>query len=169
MLLPSYTKITHRCSSRACTLIELVMVIVIVGVVGSTAAIAAVESARIYSRSLPRIEASYQVEFALGQLRADLKAIRLDDGFEQIQQSLLSIETTGGEALKYVYDRGELTRNGHLVGTGIDEFEFRYRAVDGTFTSDEEAVHLIEVDFVVVRSGERLPVYATIYPRAVTQ
>lgn len=167
-LLPD-TRSDRSGSTRGFTLIELVMVIVIVGVLGSVAAGAIVESTRVVVNQRTSLEGSHQVQFLLDRLRDDLRAIRASDPYGSVEADRLEFATTDDETVVYEAAGSTLTRNGRELATGLVDFVFGYRATDGSPTLDPAAVHLIEIDFVVVRGGQEFPGSAVAYPRAVAQ
>jgi hypothetical protein len=144
---------------------ELAMVMVIVGIVGATSAVAVLESMRLYGSSMPRMEGTYQADLLLQRLRGDVRALADSSTVTSLLPERLGFERADGETVDYTFAGGDLTRNGQRLATAFSGFRFGYLTDKGGSTTNPSELRLLEVEYVLVRGGEKLPGYALVHPR----
>jgi hypothetical protein len=120
---------------------------------------------RVYARTTPAMDASYQARLSVERMRRDIR--RMGDRAEigAFTASILSFDDSSGTTIGYVHAAGNLTRNGDLLARGVTAFAFTYWKSDGTLAVTPADLHLVEVDMTVEVSGQPCRLAATIFPR----
>lgn len=150
------------------TLVEMVTVVVIMSIIGLVSTYAIIEGAKIYARTAPSMQASYQARLAIGWLRRDLHDMKDTDSITTFTSTALTFDDTSSNTLAYSLSAGNLSRNGDLLAQGVTSLTFTYWKSDGTTASAAADLHLVEVDLTVQFGDEPYRVRTVVFPRVLS-
>ena len=159
----------NETSSRSgYTLIEAVLVVVILSIVGLSSSYVIFNSMRVYARTAPALDVSYQAHLAVERLQRDIREMNGTASITAFTATDLAFDDTSGGTVAYAFSGGQLTRNGDLLADTVTAFAFTYRRADGTTTTTASELHLVEVDVTVQVKDQNARLRTSVFPRVLT-
>lgn len=154
---------SSRC--RGYTLIEMIMVIVIISIIGLVSSLAIMEGMKIYSRTVPEMDLSYQSNLALLRLKNDIRELNSTAEITQFSANAFQFKDSKGRRISYRFDGKDLSRNGDLLAQGLTSFTFNFWTADGKRAKQAKDLHLVEFDFTVEVKGATRRIRTPVFPR----
>lgn len=152
-------------AKKGFTLVEMVAVITILGIVGMVSSYVIFESTKVYARTLPWLDASYQCRLAVEQMKSELRDLE-PGSLTTFTPIALTFQLLSGQPLTYSLAGSNLLRNGDLLAKGVQAFSLTYRKRDGTSALIAADVHLLELDLTVQAGGQTCRVQTAVFPRS---
>jgi prepilin-type N-terminal cleavage/methylation domain-containing protein len=152
----------HR---RGYTLVEMVAVITILGIVGTVSSYVIFESMRVYARTVPALDATYQAHLAAERMKSDLRDMEAGS-ITTFTPTALTFRLSSGQTIAYTVSGSSLLRNGDLLAKGAGAFGLTYWKDDGTSATSAANVHLVELDLTVQAAGQPYRVQSAVFPRS---
>jgi prepilin-type N-terminal cleavage/methylation domain-containing protein len=153
-----------RCG-RGYTLVEMVVSITILGIIGLVCSGVILESMRVYSRTVPALDAGYKTDLALRTMKREIRDLQNTTSITSFGATAFSFKDSANNIIAYALSNGNLTRNGDLLAAGVTSLTFRYWQSDGNTASTAAKVHLIEVDLTVQNGDQSSRARTQIFPR----
>ena len=152
----------------AYTLVEMVAVISILGIVGLVSSYVIIESMRIYARTAPAMDASYQVRLAVERMMREIRDMKDTASITTFGSSALTFDDSSDDTIAYSLSGSNLLRNGDLLAQGVTTLSFSYWKSDGTTASAAADLHLTEIDLTVQVGTEPYRVRTAVFPRVLS-
>lgn len=165
MQLRHHPATSERGSTGGYSLIELVVVIVLLSIIGGISFFVVLESMRVYARTQPRIEASYEANLVASRLMRDVRDIPDSQSITSFGNAKLEFRSSLGESVSYEYADGVLLRNGQPLAEQLADLAFSFITVDGVGATAEQDIHLVQVRLVAQSASETVPMALTVFPR----
>ena len=150
------------------TLVEMVTVVIILSIVGLVSTYAIIEGAKVYARTAPSMDASYQVRLAIERLRRDIHDMKDTVSITTFTATALTFDDSSSNTLAYSLSAGDLQRNGDLLAQGVTSLTFTYWKSDGTTAAAAADLHLVEIDLTVQIGDEPYRVRTAAFPRVLS-
>jgi prepilin-type N-terminal cleavage/methylation domain-containing protein len=152
-------------SGSGYTLVEMVVSITILGIIGLVCSGVILESMRVYSRTVPALDAGYKTDLALRTMKRDIRDLQNTASISSLSATAFTFKDSASNTIAYAMSNGDLTRNGNLLAEGVTSLTFRYWQSNGSTASTAAKVHRIEVDFTVQNGSETSRARTQIFPR----
>ena len=165
---PNDDRQRRQATGSGYTLMEMVTVMTILSVIGLVSSYAIIEGAKVYARTAPSMEASYQAHLAIERLRRDIYDMKDTASITTFTSTALTFDDTSDTTLAYSLSAGDLQRNGDLLAQGVTSLTFTYWKSDGTTASAAADLHLVEVDLTVQIGDEPYRVRTAAFPRVLS-
>jgi prepilin-type N-terminal cleavage/methylation domain-containing protein len=149
---------------RGYTLVEMVAVMTILGIVGMVSSYVIFESMKVYARTVPALDASYQARLAVERMKSDFRDMKAGS-ITTYTSTALTFQLSAGQTIAYSLSGSNLLRNGDLLAKGVSAFTFGYRKEDGTSATAAVDLHLLELDLTVQTAGQPYRVQTAVFPR----
>ena len=154
-----------RASAAGYTLIELLTVVVILSIVGLTTSYVISSSMRVYVRTAPSLDASYQAQLSIERLRRDIRTMGDLSMITAFTDTELAFSGSDGNPVSYRHAAGDLRRNGDLLARGVSAFDFDYWNSQGMPASAPTEMRLVDIDITVRSADQSSRMFATVAPR----
>lgn len=151
-------------NEKGYTLIELVVVITILGIIALVPSAALLESAKIYARTVPTLDATYQARFAVERMKSDVRDMQ-DGSITTFTSTALTFKLSSGQSIAYTLSGSTLLRNGDLLAKGVTALSISYKQKDGTTAALASDLNLVEIDLMVQTADQPYRVQIAVYPR----
>jgi len=152
-------------TARGYTLVEMVAVITILSIVGMASSLVVLESMRVYARTVPALDATYEARLASQRFKMDLRDMQ-EGSITTFSPAALSFQLSGGQSISYGLSGPNLLRNGDLLARGVSSFGITYWKSDGTGATTAAEVHLVEIDLTVQSAGQTFRIQSAVFPRS---
>ena len=159
---------TRRRGALGYTLVEMVSVIAILSIVALVSSGVLVQGMSTYARTVPAMDASYQLDHAQNVLRRELRDLAGTDTITTMGATSLSFDTKDGTTVTYSLSGTDLLRNGDLLAQGVTALAFRYWAADGTAATAAADVHFLETDLTVTVGSQSQRSQWAAFPRSLS-
>ncbi len=150
------------------TLVEMVAVMAILGIVGLASTHVTVEAMRIYARTAPALNASYQAFLSVQRMRHDIRDMKDTASITTFTATALTFDDSSDNTIAYSLASGDLLRNGDLLARNVTSLSLDYWKSDGTAASAASDLHLVEIDLTVQSGAEPYRLQAAVFPRALS-
>ena len=150
------------------TLVEVVAVITILSVVGLVTSYVILESMKVYARTAPAMDASYQAHLSVGRMKREIRDMQDTASITSFTATSLAFDDSSGNPIAYSLAGGDLLRNGDLLAQGLTTLSFTYWKSDGTVAAAPTDLHLVEIDLTVQTSGEPYRLQTAAFPRSLS-
>jgi prepilin-type N-terminal cleavage/methylation domain-containing protein len=147
------------------TLVELVSVMSILSIVGLVTSYTIMESMKVYARSVPAMDATYQAHLATERMGREVRDLLNTDSITTYTATALTFDDSAGNTIAYTLSAGDLLRNGDLLATGVTSLAFDYWKSDGTAAATTDDIHLFEIDLTVQVVDQPYRVRTAVFPR----
>ncbi len=137
----------------------------ILSIVGGISFFVVLESMRVYSRTQPRIEASYEANLVARRIMSDVRGIPDDQSIQSYGETKLEFASSTGERISYEYANGVLLRNSQPLAERLQGMAFGFESADGSTPASGSDIHLVRLKLVAQSAGETIPLALTIFPR----
>ncbi len=154
--------------SSGYTLVEMVSVMTILSVVGLATSFVILESMRVYARTAPSMDASYQARLAIERMRRELRSMKDTDSISVFTGSALTFDDSTDNTIAYGLSAGQLQRNGVPLAHGVTALAFSYWAKDGSAATTAEDLHLVDIDLTVLAGDQAYRQTTSVFPRFLT-
>jgi hypothetical protein len=124
-----------------------------------------VASMKVYARTAPALEASYQTSFALERMQRDIRDLGALSSITVFTPTALTFSDSAGDPIAFALAGGNLTRNGDLLARGVTSLAYRYWRDDGTPATLPGDLHLVEIDLTVQIGNQENHLIAVAFPR----
>jgi prepilin-type N-terminal cleavage/methylation domain-containing protein len=150
---------------RGYTLVEMVSVIAILSIIGMSSSYVVVESMKVYARTAPGLDASYQAHLACERMKRDIRDLGGTASITVFVADALAFDDSSANTISYSLSGGDLTRNGDLLARGVTGLTFTYRKSDGTPATTPAELALVEIDLTVQTGTEPYRLQTCVFPR----
>lgn len=152
-------------SASGYTLVEAVLTIVVLSIIGLSTSVVIIESMKVYARTAPALEASYQARLAIEHLQRDIRNLGDPTSITTFTPTAFTFVDASGSTIAYGVSGGDLTRDGDLLARGVSAFAFRYWRKDGAPATVPGDLELVEADLTVQVAGQEQRLFAVVSPR----
>ncbi len=159
---------TNRARLNAYTLVEMVSVITILSIIGLVSSYVIIESMKVYARTAPAINATYQARLAAKRMTRDIRDMKDVGSITTFAPTALTFDDSSDNTIAYSLSGGDLLRNGDLLARGATSLSFSYWKSDGTTASAAADLHLVEIDLTVSVGLEPYRVQTAAFPRVLS-
>ena len=98
---------------------EMLTVILIMGIIGLTTSVVIMESMKVYARTVPGLDASYQARLATDRMKREIRDLDGTASITVFTATALTFDNTSGDTIAYDLTGSDLTRNGDLLAQGV--------------------------------------------------
>jgi prepilin-type N-terminal cleavage/methylation domain-containing protein len=148
--------------ARGFTLIELVFVIVILAIIAGVSSnlIGAQFNAHFTSQNINNADG--QVRLALARVTRDIQAIPHPTNITTASASQLVFTDQNAVVDTYTVTGGNLTRNGQILATGVNNMTFVYRDLTGAVTAVIANIRYITITLAVTQGNVNYNIRTTV-------
>ena len=150
------------------TLMEMVVVMTIMSIVGMVSSYVIIESMKVYARTAPALEATYQARLSAERMKREIRDMKDTASITVFTATALTFDDSSSNMIAYSLSGGNLSRNGDLLAQGGTSLTFSYWKSDGTSASVAADLHLVEIDLTVQRGNEPYRLQAAVFPRVLS-
>ncbi len=150
------------------TLVEMVAVMTILSVVGLVSSYVIIESMKVYARTAPAMDASYQALLSVQRMKHDIRDMKDTDSITTFTATALTFDDSSDTTIAYSLSGGDLLRDGDLLAQGVTSLSFSYWKSDGTSASVADDLHLVEIDLTVESRAEPYRLQTAVFPRTLS-
>jgi len=154
--------------ASAYTLVEMVTVLMIMSIIGLTASYVIIESAKVYARTVPAMDASYKANLAAERMKREIRDLKSTSSITTLGATAFTFDDSSDNTIAYSLSGTDLLRNGDLLAKGTTDLSFSYWKDDGTTASSASDLHFVEVALTVQTGNEPYAVQMAAFPRALS-
>jgi len=151
--------------ARGYTLVEMILVIMIMTIVGGVTTHVILESMKVYARSMPAQNASYQARTCIERMKRELRDLQDRGSITEMSTTRFTFDDSTDASITYALAGDTLTRNGDLLARGVTAFSLTYWGVGGSVAATVEDLHLVELDLTVECGGQAFRAQSAVFPR----
>ena len=156
----------HR--SHGYTLIELVSVVSVMSIIGLVASYTIFESMKIYARTAPMLDATYQARLSVERMKREIRDMQDTASITNFTSTGLTFNDSSNNTIAFSLSSGNLLRNGDMLARGVTTLGFDYWAADGAVAASAAELHLIEIDLTVETATQPYRIRTAVFPRVLT-